>query len=465
MVASTHGCWYRGFFVLPLLWVGCVTQVTECWESSAEKGPATSTPLCAHTDGVVFPSGSLPYCLDVAFKNSPSLKRSWAQAKIAAAQKGQADAAFYPNVDTALTATKARGSAYAGGVVSTATTTTYVPSVELTYKLFQFGADKATADAAKAVLYAAQMQYDRDQQALVYNVQRAFYGLQQAHAVVESAEMSQKDADTTYVATQQKLAVGLTNAQDVLRARASFLQSCYDLENAKASVETARATLAQCLGVSVSASIDVDKMYLPPGETTVLDSDVEKLMKHVLAVRQDLTAARSTLTAKEQLARAQKLKMLPSLNMSLGESWIKYKGSNVGAQRNYTGALAAKWNAFNGFDSTYSLLEARAQKESAHYDVHAAELQASAEVWTAYHAFRSAVKQLDAARALEAATDESFKAMQSGYMAGLNSLLDVLNAQKDLADARKSKVLAESQLALVLAELAYVSGGVIENVS
>jgi outer membrane protein len=127
-------------------------------------------------------------------------------------------------------------------------------------------------------------------------------------------------------------------------------------------------------------------------------------------------------------------------------------------QRNYSLGIGLSWNLFTGFDSQYKTLESYAAFKNQTYLFHQQQLQVLRDVWSTFHAFQSSVQLLDSAKALESAAKESFIAIRTGYDAGLNSLLDLLSAQKTLSQARVKRIRSQSNLAIHWVQLAYVTG-------
>ena len=127
-------------------------------------------------------------------------------------------------------------------------------------------------------------------------------------------------------------------------------------------------------------------------------------------------------------------------------------------QKNYGLGVNLTWTLFDGFDKQYKELEHYASMKVKLFELHKKKLEVLQEVWTEFHAFRSAKQLLSSSTALEKAARESLKAVRIGYGAGLNSLLDLLSAQKTLSNARLKRISAQSSLAIHWAKLAYVAG-------
>jgi outer membrane protein len=76
---------------------------------------------------------------------------------------------------------------------------------------------------------------------------------------------------------------------------------------------------------------------------------------------------------------------------------------------------------------------------------------------------RTALRQQQAAAALLSASEQSYEAARESYSYGIRSQLDVISAQKTLAQARSEDILARSQLLLQVANLAFRTGDMIQQ--
>jgi len=77
------------------------------------------------------------------------------------------------------------------------------------------------------------------------------------------------------------------------------------------------------------------------------------------------------------------------------------------------------------------------------------------EVWTAYSNLTTALHQRQAATALLEAAGRSYDSALESYNYGLRNFLDVTAAQRTLAQARSTDVLARTQVLTSLADLAF----------
>jgi outer membrane protein len=120
------------------------------------------------------------------------------------------------------------------------------------------------------------------------------------------------------------------------------------------------------------------------------------------------------------------------------------------------------WTVFDGGARKNRLAEAQANVHATEAQVNVSRDQIANEVWAAFSDFHTALRQREAATALLEATSRSYEAALKSYNYGLRNLLDVTAAQRTLAQARSTDVLARTQVLTTLANLAFRTGDSIQ---
>ena len=449
---------------------GCILDTDQHVASSpraewhAPSVPAASTPEAAPVPSLPGPLG-LTELLDEGLSNNPQTQSAWYNAKAAAARRIEANSTFYPSVNGAYNGQRQRmetigysfGSVVEGNPTIIQKRTAYGPMLDVSWTLFSFGADAAKADAAREALYAANFQYNRTLQTVVLSVQRSYYNLDAAQAAVAAEEASLKDAQAGLDAAEAKQRVGLSPIQDVLTARANLLQEQYRLETARSLVETARANLAQAIGRR-----DIGSIEIKAPDMNALGADpmaqIKDFVDRGLSARPDLQAAYANVRANEASARSAERSLLPRVVAGFGGDLTKIDGF-AGTEDNYLASLRLSWDIFDGFKKEATVLENRAKLEAARRDAVAAELGVVSEIWTEYYSSKTSLEQLKSADGLVNATNAAWQAIDTGYRTGLNSILDLLSAQKDLANARVARIRSQNEYITALLRLQYAVGG------
>ncbi|MDR2777029.1 MAG: TolC family protein [Puniceicoccales bacterium] len=394
----------------------------------------------------------LPMLLDIAFENNPSTKKSWQAARIAAAQSGKATNIFFPKVTISGMAEKSE--ANAPGLKNS--TTAFYPAIEIQYSIFQFGGHAKYADAARQLFYAANYQHNRALQTLAYEVQKCYFALDSAEEAVETSQRNLDDAFVAYDAAFIKNQSGLSNIQDFLQAKANKSRAEFDLENAKAHVELARANLANAIGVPVSEAIRIVQSD-DENDIKDLDINVQDLIAGAMQTRQDMLAQHSIVAAKKDVTWTSSSKLLPELVIG-GASNRKWFHGEDEHFNNFNIYASLRWTIFDGFNNMYDIIESRAALRSAEHELKQMQLSITSDVWVKYYAFKSAIKQLNAARNYEQSAQESFDSIVIAYGEGLSSFGDLMAAQTQLASARQQTVISKNNLSVAVVDLAYVVG-------
>lgn len=392
--------------------------------------------------------------LDLGLSKNPQTRSAWWHAKQVLAQKGRTNSQFFPTISTHLDANRNQ----TGAVLGAAGTKidNWGPSLQVSYRLFQFGASVADAKRAACMLAAANYDFNNTLQTVVFNIQQCYYKYVSAIATIEACESNLKDAEASFEAVQNKQESGLARRQDALLAKADKLQADYELQSARSALEATRAELALAVGVPVSKQFEV-VTQAGEVERTVLTDQVEDLLQEALQKRSDILSAEANLHAQNWAHLKTQREVLPTLDVVGSVGTLRYdKDSHW--QRNYGIGIGVSWNLFDGFDTQYKKLESYATLKNQTYLFHQQQLQVLRDVWSTFHAFQSSVQLLNSAKALESAAKESFIAIRTGYDAGLNSLLDLLSAQKTLSQARVKRISSQSNLAIHWVQLAYVTG-------
>ena len=199
---------------------------------------------------------------------------------------------------------------------------------------------------------------------------------------------------------------------------------------------------------------------LPPE----LDIAVDRLIDAALAQRPDLAAMVAEVRAKQAaVARAQDT-FYPTLSVDgnvTGDLWryrINDSEARFTAEPANSGLLNLEWAAFLGNERENRLRAARARADGAKAALEEAGLGAITEVWRAYYRVLAVRKQYAYAEALLRASEDAYQATLESYVQGLNTIVQLLDGERDLAQARYAVVETRAGLLTDTAALAYAAG-------
>ena len=416
---------------------------------------------------------TLAELIDVAEHHNPSTRTIWERAKQKARELGLAKSAYYPGLDgLAVFGDRRSINPFPKPLAPRGYVMVEVPIVEpgvtLQYLIFDFGKREASVDSAKAEKLAAGADLIQVNQALAFRVASAYYQLMTAQERLQAAQDTLRTAQTTQDAAENRLNNGLATLPDVLNARAETSQAVFDEESADGDEKVARVTLTEAVGADPSPNIVIDSQRSAPLPER-LTMSIEALIDRAMKDRPELMAQTLRIRSAEARVRAARAEYKPQIVLSGSAAqtsvWPTADYGQLGpaSEPTWSVALGIHWRVFDGGARKNELLIAESKRREAEDELTAKHDQTTREVWTAYIAFRTALRKHDAAVALLESANASYSSSLEAYKYGVKNLVDVVTAEKQLAQARLSSVSARSELFLEAVNLEFATGNLLRS--
>lgn len=416
---------------------------------------------------------TLAELIDIAEHNNPHTRVVWERAKQRASQLGIAKSAYYPVLaglaafaDQRIIEPFPKPLAPDGYVMVQAPV--IQPEVTLQYLLFDPGERAAHMDAATQEKLAAGANFIQANQEIAFRVSIAYYRLLTAQERLRAAEDTLKTAQTTREAAEARLNNGRATLPDVLNARSESAQAVFDRESADGDEQIARVALTEAVGADPSPNIRIDAQTAAPVPQQ-LTLPIDALVDRALAGRPDLMAVAAEIRADDDAIRAAKAEYKPKIviagTAAQTSVWPSANFGELGfaSRPTWSAALEVEWKLFDGGVRRNQVQAAESRRRQAQDEMTEIHDRATREVWTAYINFRSALRKNDAAVALLESANISYSASLDAYNSGVRNLIDVVTAEKQLAQARLSSVSARSQLFLEAVDLEFVTGNLLRS--
>jgi outer membrane protein len=461
-----------------LLAFSAVRTVGQC--AGKVSSPAVAADCAAREtprEGAAILDPAHPYTvaelIDVAEHHNPETRSIWERAKQKARELGLARSAYYPELeglaifsDERLINPFPEPLAPRGYVM--VELPTIRPEVTLEYLIFDFGKREATVDSAKNEKLAAGADVIQVNQQLAFRVASAYYQLVTAQERLQATQDILRTAQTTQDAAENRLNNGLATLPDVLNARAETAQAVFDEESADGDEKIARVTLTEEVGADPSPNIVIDSQRSAPLPEK-LTMSIEALIDRAMKDRPELMAQTLRIRSASDSIRAAKAEYKPQILLSGAVAqtsvWPSADFGVLGSasEPTWSVALGIRWRIFDGGARKNKLLIAESKRREAQDELTAIHDKTTREVWTAYLAFRTALRKHDAAVALLDSANASYSASLDAYKYGVKNLVDVVTAEKQLAQARLSSVSARSELFLEAVNLEFATGNLLRN--
>ncbi|HEU4697636.1 MAG TPA: TolC family protein [Gemmatimonadales bacterium] len=397
---------------------------------------------------------TLAEVVDLALRNNTATRIAWANAQAAAASYGSATGEWLPTVDGNVSGARVKTAASQGRTA--VQQWVFTPSVSLSYLLFDFGGRTGRVSEAKQTLLAAGFGHNAAIQDVILQSEVAYFNYVQSRALLEAQRTTLREAEANLAATEERRRVGLATIADVLQARTAASRAALNLQTTEGQVQTTRGALALALGVPANLPYDIDSTAAEVPIAQLADS-VETIIATAIRQRPDLAAARAQAEAAHARISQLRAARLPALAFS-ANGGRTYTTNNPSGANSYTLQLGLSIPLFAGFSRAYDQRAAEFRAEAAAAQAEQVRQRVVYDVFASYYDLQTSTRRVRTAEDLLASATQSSEVALARYKAGVGTILDLLNAQSALADARNELIQSRLAWSVSLAQLAHDAG-------
>jgi outer membrane protein len=394
--------------------------------------------------------------VDYALCTNPQTRGAWAAARAQAAAVGAAKSAWYPELSATGGGKRTSGDYVdATGNNITETQNTGDATISLSWVLYDFGGRSGRIDSAKRLYEAAGATAVSVVQQVIRSVVQGYYGVVAADANLEAARLNEQATAKSLEIARTLQQGGVGTQADVLQAQTAHEQAVLAQVQALANTKSSRGSLAVALGLTA----DVALVLAPdpvPAQVPALSARMADLMAEAERQRPDLAAARARADSAAADVRVARATGLPQISLGAQHTYIST--TSLPNQNFSQFGVTVTVPIFTGFNTVYSVREARETLAEREASVEQTRLAVSLDVWNAYYGLDSANQQLGAAAALLKTADDNEQVALGRYQSGVGTILDVVTAQSAAAAAREQRINAELGWKVARAQMAFALG-------
>ena len=387
---------------------------------------------------------TLKQCIDIAVKESPSMK----VAKINLSQGDiniqDAKANYLPGVNVS-------GSYMFSDKVDFGwEKENYNSSLDASYIIWDHGQRKSTLAQAKANKDAENSRYLRTKQSLIFNVISGYYGLLQTEKIIavdeQLLEISKRNVDKITAFIEK----GWATEADLATARVQQANNELSMLNDYNNLELARANLAVVLGQDPEMPIKVIddpdyEAYIKTGSIEKEQVSPEEMKSKSLVSRPELTELKANQTILQLAAKLAKLERFPKLSADTNynmmvDDYLRERN----AIKNYTSwnvMTTLSFSLFDGGRSLRTVQKAELALQKINENKYELEQNITLEVRQAYLDFERAKKALDITAVQVEDAKLSLDVTEGRYETLMDiTLLELLDVQTRYAKALSDRV-------------------------
>ena len=373
----------------------------------------------------------------------------------------QARAALLPSLDGAASLNRSRTEL--DGVAGTSTTKQRRYSIDGSQTLFnwsQFANLRAQRDISKAADFTLESANDD----LIVRSATTYFNVLVAIESLSAAQTNEAAAKKQFDYADKRLEVGLAPITDVHEARAQYDQARANTILARNTLADAYQALAELTGQPVQGLRGLPEDFRP--ELPANRGDVDQLVSDAVSQNPALKAQELQVSAAESSVSAARGGHYPTL--SLGGSWGKSAtwGDGIGAASSgpdaTTNSIGLTLNVpiFAGGATQSRVRQALAQRDIAQDQYEQQKRALDRNTRNAYQAVVAGISEVEARRLAVVSAQSAYDASQVGLEVGTRTVLDVVQNQRtlfqaklDYAQARYTFLLSRLQLSQAVGAL------------
>ncbi|MGE4370826.1 MAG: efflux transporter outer membrane subunit [Burkholderiaceae bacterium] len=404
--------------------------------ASAAQGQAASAADLGWS--TVFTDPRLQALIRLALDNNRDLRVAVQRVQEAMAQYGIVDSDRYPTLGAGGNAQITRNPENLRGPNSTDSITRYYQAgVGMTaFELDFFGRVKNLSEAAYQQFLATDQARRTVQINLVAQTAEAYFRLRTANELLRLTRSTLESREATLRLVQSRYDVGIASALDLNQARSQVDSIRADLAGLERAAAQAGNALQLILGTPLPADLPEPGRF---GKEQVIATIPVGLPSELLERRPDILGAENALKAANANIGAARAAFFPNISITglLGVASPQLSSLFSGGQGFWQFSPQIQVPLFSGaVAGGLELAEARKNIAVAEYEK-AIQL-AFREVADALAGEATYGSQLDALRSLEASALETLRLAQLRYETGIDSFLQVQNAQVDLYSTQRA---------------------------
>jgi outer membrane protein TolC len=438
--------------------------------------PAASAALAA--DSATAASGrqlSLTDVMDLALRNNPQTRQSWALARAGAEDYGSSRGAWLPTINAGVNLTQSNSSAgtsingtqLTGGQLDTngntssrsaygISRTQFSPTISLSYLVLDLGGRSGTIESAKQRAIAADLAHNATVQNVVLQVESTLFSFLATRAMREAQIIAVQEAQSDTAAAEERLRVGVATLEEVLQTRTALAQAKFQLATLEGNLLAARGNLAAAMGLPANARFEVPNVTARE-QICEIAATVDTLINRAIASRPEIAEARAQAASLAAQIRVARSAGYPALTLNSTAGYINSNAVNA-TGRNLSFILGLQIPIFNGFSRQYDVRSAKAQYEAGLAQVASMQQQVTVQVFASYAALQTSTQRIRAAEELLTSAQQSSDVAIGRYREGVGTIVDVLLARTALASARADEIQARWEWHTALAQLAHDAG-------
>lgn len=329
----------------------------------------------------------------------------------------------------------------------------YMGQLALRYPVYTGGRVSATIEAARGMERTAELQYARAREIAAFQPLRAYLGAHAAQEGLAIAEDALRAAEEHARTTAGLVREGRIVMSDKLTAEVNLAAVQSQKEQAAARRLRAFDQLKRAMGLTLEREVEIAPAAPAPAAPLRPRAEIEAA---ALVNRRDLAGQRSAQAAARSRIKAARAAHLPQFSVIAAESWFSGDPALDNRSTSVMGVLSIELYAGGAHQA--EVAAAAAEAEETDWRLDGLDQQVRDEVREAYESLREAQARHAIAGANVGRAREAVQLVKQRYGQGRTILIDLLQAERALVEARAEELATRLGIEIGSAALGLAQG-------
>jgi outer membrane protein TolC len=400
------------------------------------------------SEGIEGRSLTLSECISIGLKQNPSAEISMQNLKAAQEKIGEALGGYYPSLklSSSYTFTAQQEKMSLGADV-------YDARFFLRQTLFDAGATSTLLKSIRHSITAQGYEVEKTVMDIVLSIKSSFYEVQKKRALLEVSKTALTTAKRHLEQSKELYREGVAPRSDVIKSEVQVSNARLDVIKAENSLLLAKANLATAMGQPVTTDFDV--VSQDNGMLSVLPA-----FKDVLPLaydrRPELKGIRARIESEKANIDHETSGLYPNLSLDASYGW--QKSNFIPDDKKWSVGFTVSIPIFEQFTARSKINQAMANLRG----LKATEIQTlrniELEVQQAWLALKEALERYDVTKKSLEQAEEDMRVSEGRYKEGIGNILEVIDAQTALTQAKINNVVAAYDIAIAKSKLDRATG-------
>jgi outer membrane protein TolC len=409
---------------------------------------------------------SLPDLVRLSLSMNPATRTAWHRAREMAARADTAKAADYPTVNVGVTV-KGKNEFFNTMSYGMWSQAVYAePYIAVTYLIFDFGKTEGDIKAADQQRLAAECGFNAEFQGAVYGMEKAYFEYQMARQAIDASLVNMKLAEALDDSAAAALANGLGTVESAADAKRIRARAAYELEKLQNAGKVALGEVSLQAGLPGNYPLKVARPQ-EWKESLPLTDGVDRLISTALVYKPEMSSKYARVREEEARASAARAELYPSVftGAFLGAPFTHYWGESSGNTVSYNqiypdfgASITLNYELFDGSARKNRLAAAEAAAKSAREELALERIRTVRGAWIAYYRYMTAREHVKFASQLADTARTARDSAAEGFKNGLSTVVELLAAERDLAEAEMIRTNSVAELFIASSQIALSTG-------